>query len=259
VLHAGERFGRGASKQAFICVITWNRPPHEIVRTGVTDIEDNRWRDGFEVDDVLGPGFRRSWLPFLRVTWTGKRHHRRNSDYRYHPNCLHLAQRFAIPRAVLFQLLQLLSWYKIPRADNLSVGVHAPLQLVRRDLFGRWMLFLLKERHLELIRYLERGVVEGYIVFENFWNGWLFENRLPWALGLAGAAIDALLWLDVELVGKLFSVVACIFVDAVNRTNTNASCIETVSAKTGYGPRHLLLFYLLNQRTAQSVVYQGTL
>ena len=66
------------------------------------------------------------------------------------------------------------------------------------------MLFLLKERHLELFRLLDRGVLEGYIVLENFRNGWLFENRLPRALRLAGAAIDALVWVDVELIGIFF-------------------------------------------------------
>jgi len=87
------------------------------------------------------------------------------------------------------------------------------------------MIFLLKERHLELVRHLDRGVVQGYVVLEDFRNGWLFENRLARALRLAGAAIDALVWVDVELVGKL-SVGACIFVDAVNRANTDASCIK---------------------------------
>jgi hypothetical protein len=108
------------------------------------------------------------------------------------------------------------------------------------------MFFLLEERDLELIRPIDGGMVEGYIVLENFRNGWLFENRLPRALGLAGTAIDALVWVDVELVGKVFPVVAYIFVDTVNRTNTDASCIETVYAKTGYGPGHVLLFYLPN-------------
>jgi hypothetical protein len=69
---------------------------------------------------------------------------------------------------------------------------------------------------------------------------------LPGALRLARAAINALVRVDVELIRKSFFVVTRIFVDAVNRTNTDASCIKTVSAKTGYGPGHLLV---LNLRT----------
>jgi hypothetical protein len=95
-------------------------------------------------------------------------------------------------------------------------------------------------------------VIQGYIVAEDFRNGGLLEDCLPWALRLARTAIDALLRLDVQLVGKLFSIVAYVLVDAINRTNTDASCIETVPAKTSYGPRNLFVCYLLSgpQRTS---------
>jgi hypothetical protein len=106
------------------------------------------------------------------------------------------------------------------------------------------MFFLLKQCEFELVMHLDGGVVQSNIVLENFGNGWLLEDRLPRAVRLARAAIDALVRVDVELVREFFFVVTRIFVDAVNRTNTDASCIETVSAKTGYGPGHLLVLYL---------------
>jgi hypothetical protein len=110
------------------------------------------------------------------------------------------------------------------------------------------MFLLLKQCDFKLVMHLEGGVVQSYVVLENLWNRRLLEDRLPWALGFAGAAIDALVGVDVEPVGKICLVVACLIVDAVNRTNTDASCIETVSAKTGYGPRHLLVLYLRDDR-----------
>src|SRR5580700_839313 len=100
------------------------------------------------------------------------------------------------------------------------------------------MLFLLKQCHLELVRHLERGVIESYVVPENFRNRWLFEDRLPRTFRLASTTIDAFFGLDVELIGIFCPVGAGVFVDAVNRTNADASRIETVSAKTGYSPRH---------------------
>jgi hypothetical protein len=89
-------------------------------------------------------------------------------------------------------------------------------------------------------------VIEGYIVLENFGNGGLFENRLPRAFRFASSTIDAFLGVDVELIGKFFFVSAGVFIDAVNRTNADASCIETVSAKTSYSPRHFAFLLPLN-------------
>ena len=106
------------------------------------------------------------------------------------------------------------------------------------------MFFLLKQCDFEVVVHLDRGVVQRNIVLEILRNGRLLEDRLPRALRLTRAAIDAFVRMDIELVRKFLSVVACIFVDAVNRTNTNASRIETVYAKTGYGPGHLLILYL---------------
>ena len=122
---------------------------------------------------------------------------------------------------------------------RLGIWVHAPFHFVRRDLLRTRMLLLLKQSDPELPMLLDGSVVEGDIVLENLGHSWFLVNCLPGTLGLACAAIDALVRVDVELVGKCFMVVAGVFVDAVNRTNTHASCIETVSAETCYGPRHL--------------------
>jgi hypothetical protein len=46
------------------------------------------------------------------------------------------------------------------------------------------------------------------------------------------------LQVGLALIGIFFPVGAGVVVDEVNRTNADASRIETVSAKTGYSPRH---------------------
>jgi hypothetical protein len=103
------------------------------------------------------------------------------------------------------------------------------------------MFLLLEECHLELVSLRDGGVVEANIVSENFGDSGLFEDGLPRTFGLTCAAIDALIRMNVELIGKLPAVVAGILVDTVNRTDTDASGIETISAKTGYGPGHFAL------------------
>ncbi len=113
------------------------------------------------------------------------------------------------------------------------------------------MFLLLKDRHFELVRRLYGGMIQAYIIPEDFRDGGLLEDCLPWALRLARTAIDTLVRLDVELVGKLFPVVAYVLIDAVNRANTDASGIETVSAKTGYGPGHMFTSEaVVNRQTA---------
>src|ERR1700761_107547 len=101
------------------------------------------------------------------------------------------------------------------------------------------MFFGLKNRHFKLIMHLDRSMVQGNIVAEDFRNRGFLKDRLPWTLRLTRTAVDAFIRMNIELVWELFSVVAHVFVNAVNRTDTHASCIETVSAKAGYGPRHL--------------------
>jgi hypothetical protein len=100
----------------------------------------------------------------------------------------------------------------------------------------------LKGCHFELVMHLDRGVIQRDIVGEDFRNGRLLKDRLPRALRLTRPAIDTFIGVDVELVWKRFSIVAYVLINAVHRTNTHASCIETVSAKTGNGPRHLVVY-----------------
>src|SRR5579863_4482817 len=88
----------------------------------------------------------------------------------------------------------------------------APLGLVRRDLFGRGMHGLLESLDLELIGQVERLVIESDVILEDVGNGRLLKDGLPGALGLAGAAIDAFVGIDIELVGKALAVVTDIFV-----------------------------------------------
>jgi hypothetical protein len=61
---------------------------------------------------------------------------------------------------------------------------------------------LLKERDFELFLHLDGGVVQGDLVLENLRDGGFLENCLPWALGLAGATINTLVRMYVELVWK---------------------------------------------------------
>jgi hypothetical protein len=44
--------------------------------------------------------------------------------------------------------------------------------------------------------------------------------------------------MDVEHVGKMLAVLTDVFVDAIDRTYTDASSVDAVNAKTGYGPWH---------------------
>src|SRR5579885_2169942 len=122
-----------------------------------------------------------------------------------------------------------------------GVRIEPPLLLVRRNLLARRMLLLLERLHLELFHPLQHRMVERDIVVEDFRNRGLLEDRLPGALRFARSAIDALIGVDVELVGKLLLVGADVFVDAVDRTHANASGIETIATKPGYRPGHRLI------------------
>src|SRR5262249_39572198 len=82
----------------------------------------------------------------------------------------------------------------------------APLHLVGCHLLGRGVLDLLRLRHLELILLLHDGVVQRGVILEDVGDRDLLEDRLPGAFGLAGAAVDALVGMDVELVRELLGV-----------------------------------------------------
>src|SRR5262245_11240044 len=74
-----------------------------------------------------------------------------------------------------------------------------PLLLVRGDLLGTRLGFLLVRGHLELITRLEHLVVQLRIVGEHSRDGRLLEDRLPGAFGFTGAAVDAFVRVNVEL------------------------------------------------------------
>jgi hypothetical protein len=126
-------------------------------------------------------------------------------------------------------------------ASRLAVGVHAPFAFVSSDLFGSWVLFLVKEGHRELTIAIgiSRGVVQGNIVLKNLGDSRLFKNRLPGTFGLTSAAIYTFVGMDIELVGELLPIVANVFVDAIDGTDADASGINTITAKPSYSPRHV--------------------
>jgi len=84
----------------------------------------------------------------------------------------------------------------------------------------------------------EHRVVERDVVLEDVGNSRLLENCLPRAFGLAGAAIDAFIGIDIELVGEFFLVGADVFINAIDRTHANASGVNAVAAKAGNRPGH---------------------
>src|SRR5262249_60161645 len=73
---------------------------------------------------------------------------------------------------------------------------------------------------------------------EDIGDGDLLEDRLPGALGLAGAAVDALVGVDVELGRELGLIRPGVLVDAVDRANRNTAGVEAVSAESGDNVRH---------------------
>jgi hypothetical protein len=123
-------------------------------------------------------------------------------------------------------------------ATEASAVGPAPLDLVGRNLFGRWMHDLLESFDLELVGQVERLMIEGDVVLEDIGDGRLLEDRLPRAFGLASAAIDAFVGIDVELVGEALAVVADIFVNAIDRANADAAGVQAIDAKAGNRPGH---------------------
>src|SRR2546426_3245421 len=114
----------------------------------------------------------------------------------------------------------------------------APFDLVGRDLFGRRMLGGDESFDLELISHIDGLVVQIDIVLEDLGNRRLFENRLPRAFRLAGAAIDAFVGMDIEHVRKVLAVFANIFIYTIDRADADASGVHAVDTKPGYRPWH---------------------
>jgi hypothetical protein len=75
----------------------------------------------------------------------------------------------------------------------------------------------------ELICIVLHVVVQLNVVLKYPWYGNLFENCLPWTLGLTRAAIDALIWVNIELIGKLVAIAASVFINAIDRAYRHAT------------------------------------
>src|ERR1051326_3232457 len=97
---------------------------------------------------------------------------------------------------------------------------------------------LLERRHLEFAHVLHDRVVELGVLLERSGHGFLFVDRLPWALRLAGAAIDAFVGMNVELIRPLFGIGTLIAVDAIDGAYGDAACVYAISAQPGDDVSH---------------------
>src|SRR5216117_2769928 len=107
----------------------------------------------------------------------------------------------------------------------------APLLLVRLYLLRRRVLDLVVLGDLEIAHVLHDLVVERRVVLEHLGHRHLFEDRVPRALGLTGAAVDALVGVDVELIRPRVAVGAGVLVDAVDRADRDAAGIQAIAAE----------------------------
>ena len=97
---------------------------------------------------------------------------------------------------------------------------------------------MLKDGDLKLILRFNGCVVQIDIFLEDFWHGRFLKNSLPRTLRLTCPAVNALIGMNIELVGELVLVFTDVFVNAIDRTYANASGVEAIAAKAGYCPRH---------------------
>src|SRR5439155_249165 len=84
---------------------------------------------------------------------------------------------------------------------------------------------------LDIAHVLHDFVVEGGVVLEHLGHRHLLEDRVPRALGLAGAAVDALVGVDVELIRPLLAVGARVLVDAVDGADRDAAGVQAITAE----------------------------
>src|SRR5690349_16668538 len=98
----------------------------------------------------------------------------------------------------------------------------APLLLVGLDLLGARLALLLVRRDLEAVAGIEHRRVQLDVIGEHARGRGLLEDRLPRALRLAGAAVDALVRMDIELVRETGLVIAGVAVDAIDRADRHA-------------------------------------
>jgi hypothetical protein len=100
------------------------------------------------------------------------------------------------------------------------------------------MLGLRERLDLELIGHINGLVVQRDIIFEYVRDRWFLEDCLPRAFRLAGATIDTLVGMNVELIREMLAIIANVFVDAIDRTYADASSVDTINTKPGYRPWH---------------------
>jgi hypothetical protein len=81
-------------------------------------------------------------------------------------------------------------------------------------------------------------MVERDVIFEDLRNVMFLIDRIPWASPCASPAANTFVRPDVKLIGKLILFVADVLVNTIDRTDADASGIETINAKAGYDPRH---------------------
>src|SRR5438876_5986291 len=118
-----------------------------------------------------------------------------------------------------------------PLVGNCTLTRPAPLLLVLDDLLGARVLDLLVRGNRKVAHVLHDLVVERRVVLERLGHGDLLEDRVPRALGLAGAAVDAFVGVDVELVRLLLPVGARVLVDAVDGADGHAPGIYAVATE----------------------------
>ena len=113
-----------------------------------------------------------------------------------------------------------------------------PLDFIFGHLFGGGMFRGYEGLHFEYFSLIDSSMVQLDIVLENLRNGGFFENRLPRAFRFARAAVDAFVRMNIEHVREIFMIVADIFVNAIDRTDADASGIDAIDAEPGYRPWH---------------------
>lgn len=76
--------------------------------------------------------------------------------------------------------------------------------------------------------FVGRGI-QFDIVAEEWGNAALFVYGLPWTCWLAGATVDAFVGMDIKLIGKVFAILAHVFVYAIYRARLNTGRIQTIN------------------------------
>jgi hypothetical protein len=122
-----------------------------------------------------------------------------------------------------------------------------PLLLVLFYLFGSWVLFYRVCFDREVVSWVvfENLGVALDILFEDFRDLGVFEDRLPWTRGLTCCTVDALVGMDVKLIGPLL-IRDGQLIDAVHWTDFYAFNVFTVDTQLCDHPRHFRFLLSLN-------------